>query len=243
MDGELLAACRALGDGELLELKARMDAMEAHRQHKALARAAPAPEPAAPRMSAAKVAARRAAERRRAQEAALNSGELSEDELFKLKQKLNLQKIASGRELRGQRVQKPQETEEEKAARLAREVKVAKMKEAMERAAEDGPAAARLTKEEQAAQRLTRKERAGIRQMKNGASKHKFDLEAHNARKASKQKPKKGDAERKKVLCPCGCNKMIDAALYKTGASWHAERNSKQKILAQGLKKRASAGK
>ena len=54
--------------------------------------------------------------------------------------------------------------------------------------------------------------------MKNGASKHKFDLEAHNARKAAKQKPKKGDAERKKVLCPCGCNKMIDAALYKLGA-------------------------
>lgn len=30
------------------------------------------------------------------------------------------------------------------------------------------------------------------------------------------------------VICPCGCGKMIPKALYKTGAAWHAQRNSKE---------------
>ena len=64
--------------------------------------------------------------------------------------------------------------------------------------------------------------RKGVRQAKTGAAAHKFDADAHAARKAGK------DNKAEKVICPCGCGKMVAKALYKTGGAWHSQRNSKE---------------
>ena len=85
--------------------------------------------------------------------------------------------------------------------------------------------------------------RSVLRQTKNGAAKHKFDLEAHNARKAEKDKVPapalraefqvEADAHcwsctlqkappAPKIMCECGCGKMVDryVPLVAAGAGW-----------------------
>ena len=57
-----------------------------------------------------------------------------------------------------------------------------------------------------------RKTKQGVRQAKTGSKKHKFDLEAHLERQ--------------------------EGGLYKTGAEWHAERNSKTKKKKQKADKK-----
>ena len=82
-----------------------------------------------------------------------------------------------------------------------------------------------------------------MRQTKNGASKHKFDLEAHNMRKGLSKEGKKVE-KAQKVLCACGCGKMISPDLFKTGGAWHAERNSvaiKQEKIKNKLKQQKKA--
>ena len=186
----ILGACRALPDQDLLELKRRMDALEGHRAEQQQAAAAPP----------------------------------DESETFRQQQKKILKGLVSGRTDRLRRKEASQvakETSEEKAARLAREEGERKRAEAERARLEDGEQArGGLSKKQQMEQQRlnTRKARAGIRQAKTGASKHKFDAEAHAQRQAAKGKGK--DKGVQKVICPCGCGKMIPAELYKTGSAW-----------------------
>jgi hypothetical protein len=65
-----------------------------------------------------------------------------------------------------------------------------------------------------------------------------FDLEQHLQRKGVDANGKKV-AKAEKVICPCGCGKMIAPELYKTGAAWHKERNSvavRQQKISNKLK-------
>ena len=228
----ILGACRALPDQDLLELKRRMDALEGHRAEQQ------------------------------------QSAPPDESETFRQQQKKILKGLVSGRTDRLRRKEASQaakETPEEKAARLAREEGERKRAEAERARLEDGEQArGGLSKKQQMEQQRlnTRKARAGIRQAKTGASKHKFDAEAHAQRQAAKGKGK--DKGVQKVICPCGCGKMIPAELYKTGSAWvsatttpvsypllplavnqHAERNSnkvKEKKIANKLKQKKKAG-
>ena len=65
-----------------------------------------------------------------------------------------------------------------------------------------------------------------------------FDLEQHLQRKGLDANGKKV-TKAEKVICPCGCGKMIAPELYKTGAAWHKERNSvavRQQKISNKLK-------
>lgn len=67
-----------------------------------------------------------------------------------------------------------------------------------------------------------------------------FDLDQHMQRKGLDANGKKIEKQAK-VLCPCGCGKMIAPELYKTGAAWHKERNSvavRQQKISNKLKKK-----
>lgn len=224
----LLGACKSLSDEELLELKSRMDALSAHHDEKEDA-----------------------------------------DAEFRRKQKQVLKSMVTGKADKIRlKTEKVRETPEQKKAREMRELVEKKRLEAEQERLEMGDTGPKLSRAEQMEQAKlsTRKAKAGVRQTKNGASKHKvrprvalssrpgysrlcvvlipclpmpqFDLETHNQRRGLDANGKKVQKQ-EKVICPCGCGKMIAPELYKTGAAWHKERNSvavRQQKIANKLK-------
>ena len=91
--------------------------------------------------------------------------------------------------------------------------------EAEQERLEMGDTGPKMTRAEQLEQQKLnqRKVKSGVRMMKTGPAKHKFDLEAHNARK--------------------------NGGLYKTGKEWHEARNSKAAFQAKNAKAGVMCGK
>ena len=134
----------------------------------------------------------------------------AEEQAFQRAQKIRLRAIARGtldEDIDG--AKSKTDTSEQKAARLKAEEVERRRKQAERERLEAGDTGPRLSRAEQLEQQRLkqRKVKQGVRQAKTGPAKHKFDLEAHEARKAG--------------------------AAYKTGAEWHSERNSKKKVEKQ----------
>ncbi len=140
---------------------------------------------------------------------------LPEEQAFQRAQKIRLRAIARGTpDGDSVRPKSKIETPEQKAARLKEEEAERRRKQAERERLEAGDTGPKLSRAEQLEQqRLNqRKVKQGVRQAKTGPAKHKFDLEAHEARKSG--------------------------ATYKTGSEWHSERNSKKKVEKQKLGKK-----
>lgn len=138
----------------------------------------------------------------------------AEEQEFQRAQKIRLRAIARGTPETNGDAQSKSESPEQKAARLQAEEAERRRKQAERERLEAGDTGPKLSRAEQLEQqRLNqRKVKQGVRQAKTGAAKHKFDLEAHEARKSG--------------------------AAYKTGSEWHAERNSKKKVEKQKVGKK-----
>ena len=138
----------------------------------------------------------------------------AEEQAFKRAQKMRLRAIARGTPEEDSNTAAKKESPEEKAARLKAEDAERRRKQAERERLEAGDTGTKMSRAEQLEQQRLkqRKAKQGVRQAKTGPAKHKFDLEAHEARKSG--------------------------AAYKTGAEWHAERNSKKKVEKQKASKK-----
>ena len=184
----LLEQCAKLSDDDVLELQKRMAVLEAQRRDAVVLE-------------------------KRKEEAA-----------FKRDQKVRLRAMArgGGAKRRGGESDgsdEEGETAEEKAERLQQMENERRRAEAEQERLEMGDTGPKMTRAEQLEQQKLnqRKVKSGVRMMKTGPAKHKFDLEAHNARK--------------------------NGGLYKTGKDWHEARNSKAAFQAKNAKSGVMCGK
>ena len=138
----------------------------------------------------------------------------AEEPAFKRAQKMRLRAISRGTPEEDSNTDAKKETPEQKATRLKAEDAERRRKQAERERLEAGDTGPKMSRAEQLEQQRLkqRKAKQGVRQAKTGPAKHKFDLEAHEARKSG--------------------------AAYKTGAEWHAERNSKKKVEKQKASKK-----